>query len=70
MAQEQTSADVIIQNHGSIVLFKLETDEARTWVEENIGGDATYWAGGLVAEPRYVNHVTRGMLNDGLIVHC
>jgi hypothetical protein len=35
-------ADVVVENHGSIYLFRPLSDSARTWVDEYIGADNGY----------------------------
>lgn len=53
-----------VYNHGSICLVKPETDEERTWLEENVSEDAMWWAGGLVVEPRYVEPLLAGLAGE------
>jgi len=61
-------ADVHIVNHGSIVLFHLNTAEAAQWVKENVTKEAQYFGTALVVEPRYVEALIVGMAGDGLEV--
>ena len=63
-----TTADVHIVNHGSIILFHLNTPEASAWVEENVAGEAQFFGTALVVEPRYVADLLAGMREDGLEV--
>ena len=62
------SADVTVQNEGSIFLFNLNTEAAREWVSEHVSEDATFWAGSLVVEHRYAANLAAGMQADGLRV--
>jgi hypothetical protein len=61
-------ADVTVENHGSLLLFRLNTDEAREWVDEYVADDAQYFGGALVVEPRYASNLANGMADDGLEV--
>jgi hypothetical protein len=58
-----TTADVQVENHGSIVLVRPLSDEAASWLHENT--DGTWWGGALAGEPRYVDDLLEGMLGDG-----
>ncbi len=60
--------DVTVQNHGSIFLFVPETDSAREWLTENVGGEAQYFGDALVVEPRYAADLAEGMQADGLVL--
>jgi hypothetical protein len=61
-------SDVHIVNHGSIVLFHLNSADALRWIEENVSEDRQYFADALVVEPRYVRALVAGMRGDGLEV--
>lgn len=63
-----TPIDVIRENHGSIWLFRLQTDAAREWVAECVDPDAQYFGNALAVEHRYVDNLTVGMIEDGLVV--
>ncbi len=59
-------ADISVENHGSLFLFRPHTDEGREWLEENTDGQ---WFGeALVVEHRYAEGLAQGMLDDGLRV--
>ena len=60
--------DVRVSNEGSLFLFALLTPAARSWVDENVSEDRTYFAGSLVVEPRYAQDLADGMLSAGLCV--
>lgn len=60
--------DIMVQNHGSIVLVYPVSSEAREWIEQNVSDESQWFGGGLVVEPRYVENLIQGMLNDGLVV--
>ena len=65
--QTDTSADVIVQGHGSIVLFWPRTSIAKDWFTENVDVQQT-WGEGIVVEPRYVSSIIEGLENAGLEV--
>lgn len=52
---------ITLQSHGSIVLMCPTTEDARTWLEDHTP-DATWYAGALVVEPRYVDELLYGLL--------
>jgi len=60
--------DISIENHGSIFLFRLNTQAASDWVSENVQRDAQFFGDALVVEPRYARELASGMLADGLVV--
>lgn len=61
--------DVIVENHGSLVLIRPMHSEAMTWLETHTPEDAQWFGGALVVEPRYVNDIINGMWVDGLAVY-
>lgn len=61
-------ADAIVTVHGSIVLVAPRSDRASHWIAENVQEDAQFWGGALVVEPRYLEHLVKGMRADGLVV--
>ena len=61
-------SDVCIENHGSLFVFQPLTPAAQAGIEENVSEESTWWAGGLVVEPRYAGDLAAGMLADGLRV--
>jgi len=63
-------ADVTIQDGGSIVLLKPESEAAESWLNENIGEDngfQPYWPT-VTVERRYVQEIIDGMIGYGLEV--
>ena len=66
--RRRSTADVQVVNHGSILLFHLNTREASAWVEENVAGEAQFFGTALVVEPRYVAALVAGMREEGLEV--
>jgi hypothetical protein len=59
--------DVNVENHGTLFLFRLNTETAQSWAVENVPG-ATYFAGAVVCEARYARDLAQGMIDDGLMV--
>ena len=59
--------DVAITYHGSVCVITGVSDEGKAWVEEHLPDVAAQrWAGGIVAEPRYVPAIIAGAMADGL----
>ena len=52
-----------VENHGSIVLVRPHTDDVREWLEEHT--DGTWFGGALVVEPRYVEELVHGLVEEG-----
>lgn len=69
MSAPEVTVDVRVENHGTLFLFDLLTDEAVAWVVENVGGE-TSWMGdrGLAVEHRYAREIAFGMTEAGLTV--
>jgi len=44
------------------------SEDGTTWLDQNVGDEARRLWGAVVVEPRYVEDITEGMINDGLIV--
>jgi hypothetical protein len=61
-------ADLSVDNHGSILILRGETAEGKDWISEHIPSDAQSWCGGVVVEPRYLDAIVEGAMNDGLEV--
>ena len=68
MTQATTDHDVEVAREGGLFLFALHTDAARTWVEEHVSDDATWFGDRLVVEHGYARDLAQGMLDDGLRV--
>lgn len=58
--------DFAVQNEGSLVILKPNTDAARQWVAEHIPDDAPRWCGGIAIEPRFFDAIAEGAQADGL----
>ena len=64
----EQKSDVVVENHGTIVLFRPQTDAAREWIDEHVQDDAQWFGPALAVEARYARDLAAGMLNDGLHV--
>lgn len=62
-------ADFNVQNDGgSLFLVTPETDNARAWLDEHVSEEATWFAGSLVVEHRYIENLMAGIQYDGFTV--
>lgn len=62
------SKDVIVESHGSVVLVRPQSDEAREWIEEHVDPLAQWFGSALVVEPRYLIQLLEGMAEGGLSI--
>ena len=62
------AADFLIQNEGSIYLFRPLTTEAREWLDETAPEDAQFFGEALVVEHRYAQHVAEVFQDNGYIL--
>lgn len=68
-ATDEAVVDIRIEDHGSIILFRALTPEAREWINEHVQPEGWQWLGnGLSVEPRYVDDLRSGMIDDCLVV--
>jgi len=59
-------SDFTIDDHGSLVLLKPETQEAFSWIAENIGAPVIWFAGGIPLEPRIIPALLSDILDNDL----
>jgi len=59
--------DVLVENHFSLILFRLLTPAATQWVDQNVSEDAQFSGGALVVKPRYARDLIDGLIADGLV---
>jgi len=52
-----------IEDHGTIVLVRPQTEDVRQWLVENT--DGTWFGGALAVEPRYVEALVAGLVEEG-----
>ena len=60
--------DISIENHGTIFLFRLNTQAATEWVEEHVQSDAQFFGDALVVEHTYTRDLAMAAVADGLAV--
>ena len=60
--------DFLVENHGSIFLFRMNTPAAVEWVSQNVQEDAQFFGDALVVEPRYAANLAAGMREAGLVI--
>lgn len=62
--------DVVVENQGTIYLFRPLSDSARAWVDEHIGEGNGYqpYYPTVVIEHRYIGDIVHGAIADGLVV--
>ncbi len=60
--------DIVVENHGSIVLLQPLTEAGHFWLDHHLPYDAQKWGSAYAVEPRYVQDIIDGMENDGLVV--
>ncbi len=56
--------DFTIDDHGSIVLLHPVTDQARAWIQENLGDGLTILAGAIAVERQYIDYILVGLFRD------
>ena len=65
----EDSADISVENHGSVFLISPQTTKGEHWISENVNAEPRQYFGRAVAcEPRYVSDIVRGAIADGLRV--
>ena len=52
-----------IEDHGTIVLVRPQTEDVRQWLVENT--DGTWFGGALAVEPRYVGDIVAALVEEG-----
>lgn len=66
---EPVERDFKVEDNGTIVLVIPQSDAAKQWVEANVHSEPWQWYGpALAVEPRMVEEIMEGALNDGLSV--
>ena len=63
------SADVLIEDCGSVAMLTPMTPDAHQWIDENIQFEPWQRFGASIAcEPRCLDQLIEGMEEDGLVV--
>lgn len=61
--------DITVFNAGSIIILSGATQRGKEWLEDNLPEDTMRWGiNGWVIEPRYVQDILVGAIEDGLNV--
>lgn len=60
--------DFLFANHGSVCILTPVSEQAKEWADEHIDPDAQRWCGGVVIEPRYVQPILDGIMEEGMDV--
>jgi hypothetical protein len=60
------TADVLVENHGTIFLFRPITDTAEAWLREHTAGE--WFGGALVVEHRYAGDLAEGLQEEGFAI--
>jgi hypothetical protein len=66
MAFTETTADFLVSDQGSIVMFTPLTPAAEQWCSEHLPEDAPMFGTAYCVERRFAGNVWHGILNDGL----
>ena len=64
---ETREIDLSFEDHGSIVLLRPLTEFGQAWTDEHLEG-AMQFQGAVCCEPRYLDAIVDGAVNDGLTV--
>ena len=54
---------VSVENHGTLVLVRPLTVDVEAWLKEHTDGQ--WFGGALVVEPRYVEELLLGLIDQG-----
>lgn len=54
-----------VEDHGTIVLIRPHTADTREWLEEHTDETALWFGSALVVEPRYVEALVHGLVEEG-----
>ena len=60
--------DVHIAGGGSVYLFELLTENAKSWVAAHVSAERQMFGDGLAVEHRYAPALAAGMQEDGLLI--
>lgn len=61
-------SDFTLSYHGSVVLLKPNTEAARSWVSFSLPEELPMFGSSVAVQPRYVDEICRGIVEDGLTV--
>jgi hypothetical protein len=63
-------SDILVQNHGSIVILRAASPAGKAWIEQHVDrdGQQPFPAGTRIVEPRYLPSIVAGAREAGLEV--
>jgi hypothetical protein len=68
-----STADFRVTYHGLITTITPLTEACHRWLDENVDAEGWQWfpqrgaaGNALAVEPRYIDHVVEGMVEEGL----
>lgn len=62
-------SDFLLSYHGTLWLLVPRTAQAREWCSAHLAGEVQPpWGGAVVVEPRYIEEIAFGILDDGLSI--
>jgi hypothetical protein len=63
------TADISVENHGSVVLLRAMTKHGAQWLHDHVHSEPWQWMGNAVAaDPRFVQEIIGFAEEDGLKV--
>jgi hypothetical protein len=62
------AVDLMVEDHGSIMLVRPISDDGRAWLNETAPEDAQFFGGAMVVEPRYIEGVIDAAQSAGMEV--
>jgi hypothetical protein len=62
------TSDISLTNHGSVVIIYGTSRAGAAWLAEHLDATALRWGAGIAVEPRYVDAILEGAVEDGLEV--
>lgn len=61
-------SDFSVSNQGNIFMVYPKSDDAREWVQENVGLEGWQWlGGGFAVDQHMIEHLIDGMAEAGLV---
>ena len=66
----QSTPDVVVENHGTLFLVRPQNDTVREHLEEHVQEDAQWFAGALVVEHRMILNLVALLREEGFAVEA
>lgn len=64
----EVETDFLVENHGSIFLFRSLTLAANSWIDQNLPEDRQTLGNAVAVEHRYIADIVSGARADGLTI--